>query len=213
MWLLRKSPRYRLRQSFWSQIRNLVKLWVVPMGRGVGRLRVVARWVCWLGRTRVYCAVAAARGKRLSIRAAVPHKLPQRKTVPRRKRWADRVYSLCICMRYKVITTALGSVEVGSILQHSKSVLYRICWLCCTLHVLQGPQQQEHNECGQLIVNALAIMATQRQLVNVKCILINPHIFHLKHFNANCNTYPIHTAPPAAPLATLNVIIWHKLRV
>lgn len=56
-------------------------------------------------------------------------------------------------------------------------------------------------------------MATRRQLVNVKCILINPHIFHLKHFNANG-----HAPTQAASLkwgegGILNVIIWHKLRV
>lgn len=61
-----------------------------------------------------------------------------------------------------------------------------VCWCCA---------RDAHNECGRLIVNALAIMATRRQLVNVKCILINPHIFHLKHFNANGH------APAQLPLS------------
>lgn len=83
---------------------------------------------------------------------------------------------------------------------------------CLILHVCVCARDA-HNECGRLIVNALAIMATRRQLVNVKCILINPHIFHLKHFNANG-----HAPTQAASLkwgegGILNVIIWHKLRV
>lgn len=83
---------------------------------------------------------------------------------------------------------------------------------CLILHVCVCARDA-HNEYGRLIVNALAIMATRRQLVNVKCILINPHIFHLKHFNANGHAPTQATSLKRVGGGILNVIIWHKLRV